>query len=130
LAKELTTYLNQRRRYVAESPETFLLCRANGSPYSVLRASGTICQLMRQAGFKPAQGRLGPRTHDLRHAFATHRLRQWYRSGADLQQRLPYLSVYLGHQNLLGTEIYLKASSDLLGLASHRMATRFRKERP
>ncbi len=85
---------------------------------------------MRQAGFKPAQGRSGPRPHDLRHAFANERLRRWYRSGADLQRRLPDLSVYLGHQNLLGTEIYLKASPDLLQVASRRLAKRFRKTEP
>jgi hypothetical protein len=37
--------------------------------------------------------------------------------------------VYLGHQNLLGTEIYLKATPDLLLQASRRMAGRFQKTR-
>jgi integrase len=126
LLKELKKYREERRRHLPEGPESFLFCRADGSAYSVPCASVTIRQLMRQAGFKPAQGRLGPRPHDLRHAFANERLRQWYRSGADLQRRLPDLSVYLGHQNLLGTEIYLKAKPDLLRVASRRLARRFR----
>lgn len=130
LGKELDKYVKERRRYVGQSPESFLLCRANGSAHSLLSASCTIRKLMRQAGFKPAQGRFGPRPHDLRHGFARERLRLWYRSGADLQRRLPDLSVYLGHQNLLGTEVYLKASPDLLAVASRRMAARFQKTQP
>ena len=127
LCKELEKYVTERRRYVGGDPESFLLCHANGRAYSVLGASCAVRKLMRQAGFKPAQGRAGPRTHDLRHGFARERLRLWYRSGADLQCRLPDLSVYLGHQNLLGTEIYLKAAPDLLAIASRRMAARFQK---
>lgn len=127
LGKELDKYIEERRRHVGQNPESFLLCRADGSAYSVLSASCTIRELMRQAGFKPARGRVGPRPHDLRHGFARERLRLWYRSGANLQRRLPDLSVYLGHQNLLGTEIYLKAAPDLLAVASRRMAARFRK---
>jgi integrase/recombinase XerD len=128
LAKELNRYIHERRRYVGQNPESFLFCRGDGSAYSVLNASCAIRQLMRKAGFKAAQGRSGPRPHDLRHGFARERVRLWYQSGADLQRRLPDLSVYLGHQNLLGTEIYLKASPDLLAVASRRMAARFQKE--
>lgn len=130
LRRLLEQYLNERRRYVPESPVSPLLCRANGSAYSVPKASDTIRKLMRQAGFKPAQGRSGPRPYDLRHAYANERLRRWYQSGADLQRRLPDLSVYLGHQNLLGTEVYLKARGDLLRWASRRMAARFHKPQP
>lgn len=129
LHRELDHYVAERRRYVDESPESFLLCHADGRPYSVLSASCAIRKLMRQAGFKPAQGRLGPRPHDLRHGFARERLRLWYRSGANFQDRLPDLSVYLGHQNLLGTEIYLRATPDLLREASRRMVNRFQKAR-
>jgi site-specific recombinase XerD len=127
LRQELEHYVQERRRYVGDDPESFLFCRADGSAYSVLSASGTIRQLLRQAGFKPAAGRCGPRPHDLRHGLARERLHLWYRAGADLQRRLPDLSVYLGHQNLLGTEIYLKASSDLLAVVGRRMAAHFRK---
>ena len=129
LGKELEKYIEERRPYVGQNPESWLFCRADGSAYSVPSASCTIRELMRQAGFKPAQGRVGPRPHDFRHGFARERLRLWYRSGADLQRRLPDLSVYLGHQNLLGTEVYLKAAPDLLAVASRRMAARFRKAR-
>jgi integrase/recombinase XerD len=127
LRKELEKYADERGPYVGEAPESLLICRADGSAYSVLTASWTIRKLMRAAGFKPVAGRCGPRAHDLRHGFARERLRLWYRSGVDLQRRLPDLSVYLGHLNLLGTETYLKATPGLLAVASARMAARFNK---
>jgi integrase len=130
LLKEIEKYVEERRHYVNQAPESWLICRADGSAYSVLTASCTIRKLMRAAGFKPTSGRCGPRPHDLRHGFARERLRLWYRSGVDLQRRLPDLSVYLGHLNLLGTEAYLKATPDLLAVASSRMAARFKKAQP
>jgi integrase/recombinase XerD len=38
----------------------------------------------------------------------------------DVQGKLPWLSAYLGHQNVIGTEVYLKATPELLALASSR----------
>lgn len=40
--------------------------------------------------------------------------------GVDLQSRLPWLSAYLGRVNLLGTEAYLAATPELLGVAGDR----------
>jgi hypothetical protein len=38
----------------------------------------------------------------------------------DVHAKLPWLSAYLGHQNVLGTEVYLKATPELLQLTSQR----------
>ena len=70
---------------------------------------------------KPMVGRVGPRPYDLRHAFAMHRLALWYRQGADLHARLPWLSAYMGHDNILGTQTYLSATPELLALAGNRV---------
>jgi site-specific recombinase XerD len=56
----------------------------------------------------------------LRHAFVVHRLIAWYREGADVQRRLPWLSTYLGHTNLSGTQAYLTLTPELLTEASKR----------
>ena len=79
----------------------------------------------RSAKLKPAQGRGGPRPYDLRHTFAVHRLTHWYRQRVDLHARLPWLSAYLGHVDLLGTETYLTATPELLGLAAERLRRRY-----
>lgn len=55
----------------------------------------------------------GPRIHDLRHAYCVHCLKKWVLSGKDLQNLLPYLSVYLGHADFRGTQYYLRLTADL-----------------
>jgi integrase/recombinase XerD len=61
-----------------------------------------------------------PRLHDLRHSFAIRTLLGWYRSGEDVQVRLPALSTYLGHREPACTYWYLSASPELLALAAAR----------
>jgi integrase len=58
-----------------------------------------------------------PRLHDLRHTFAVKTLRDWYRAGVDVEQRLPWLSTYLGHVNPTTTYWYLTATPELLSPA-------------
>jgi hypothetical protein len=50
--------------------------------------------------------------------------------GVDIHARLPVLSAYLGHQNIIGTEVYLKATPQLLELASNRFEQHLRGARP
>jgi integrase len=51
-------------------------------------------------------------------------LTQWYREGVDIHARLPLLSAYMGHDNLLGTETYLRATPDLMALTAKRFEDR------
>ncbi len=60
----------------------------------------------------------------IRHTFAVHRLTQWYEQDVDIHARLPWLSAYMGHNNVLGTEVYLHATPELLQIASDRFARR------
>lgn len=55
----------------------------------------------------------GPRLHDLRHTFAVHCLKKWVIDGRDLTNCLPYLSRYLGHEDLRGTQHYLRLTADI-----------------
>jgi integrase/recombinase XerD len=64
--------------------------------------------------------RYQPRLHDLRHAFAVHRLTEWYRQGADVQRLVHHLSVYLGHAHLSATQVYLTMTPELLQQAGIR----------
>ncbi|MDP3843273.1 MAG: hypothetical protein Q8Q81_11890 [Oxalobacteraceae bacterium] len=64
-----------------------------------------------------------------RHAFAVHRLTDWYRKGVDIQAKLPWLSAYMGHVDVLGTEVYLAATPELMQFASQRFHGRLQKAR-
>jgi integrase/recombinase XerD len=61
-----------------------------------------------------------PRLHDLRHTFAVRTLLGWYRSGEDVQAKMPSLSTYLGHREPASTYWYLSAAPELLALAAVR----------
>jgi len=54
----------------------------------------------------------GPHIHSLRHGFAVQNLRRWAADGTDLAVMLPYLSAYLGHADLRGTQYYLHLAAD------------------
>jgi integrase len=129
LVAELRSYVAQRQRLVRDlgrpDPEAFFL-RRDASGLTVRSASEAIRRLLRQLGLKPATGRAGVRPYEFRHAFAVHRLTAWANEGVDIHTKLPLLSAYLGHVNIIGTEVYLKATPHLLELASTRFAQHLR----
>ena len=127
LAREMEDYLLERQSFAGEltgSDERFFI-GATGKELSVSSAGHTIQKLFQKAGLKPAHGRVGPRPYDFRHTFAVQRLSSWYRQGADLYARLPWLSAYMGHDDILGTETYLTATPELLELAGNRLRRRY-----
>jgi len=87
--------------------------KVDGTSYS----KGMIYYFFRQLLWKcniPHSGRgKGPRLHDLRHAFAIHRLESWYRQGVDLSVKLPLLATYMGHKNLVSTQWYLRLTPEI-----------------
>lgn len=123
LVEELQRYVDLRQRLLAKTvqvePANFFV-RLDGCTLTVRSASLALCRLLRELGMKPLHGRVGARPGELRHAFAVHRLTAWAREGVDVHAKLPWLSAYLGHLNVLGTEVYLRATPELLELASKR----------
>ena len=43
-----------------------------------------------------------------------NRILQWYRSGINPQDRLPFLATYLGHRDITSTLVYITVTQDLL----------------
>ncbi len=132
LVRELYCYIEARQRLVGErlcaDPAAFFL-RKDASPLTVKSASEALRRLLRELGIKPPSGRVGARPYEFRHAFAVHRLTAWAIAGVDVHAKLPLLSAYLGHLNVLGTEVYLKATPELLELASNRFEQHLRHSR-
>lgn len=67
-----------------------------------------------------------PRVHDYRHSFAVQALLRWYRSGANVQAKLPQLSMYLGHVSISSTAYYLHFVPQIAAAAHRRFARHFR----
>jgi len=85
------------------------------SPYGGHYAESTIYKLFREILWSAGISHTGkgPRLHDLRHTFSVHCLKQWVTNEEDLTNLLPYLSKYLGHNDLRGTQHYLRLTADL-----------------
>lgn len=131
LSAELRRYLQARRAYARAQPDDQFFVGQDGMRLRTATASETVRRLLCAAGLKPPKGRVGARPYDFRHAFAVHRLERWYRAGVDLHSRLPWLSAYMGHDNILGTEKYLHATPWLLDVAARRLRRRLaRRARP
>lgn len=127
LGARLRSFMDYRRKVSCAAPNSRVFLKATGGTYSAGEAGSRIRHLLAVAGIRSSKGRSGPRPYDLRHTFAVHRLTAWYRSNVDLAERLPWLSAYMGHDDLLGTEVYLTATPELLDVASRRFAARFRR---
>jgi integrase/recombinase XerD len=130
LTIELNNYLLARQQVVdgtASVEPKALLLRESDQPFTVKVASEVIRRLLRQEGVKPAKGRVGPSPYEFRHAFAVHRLTAWYHQGLDIHAQLPLLSAYMGHNNVLGTPVYLAATPELMSLASQRFAEHYHR---
>ncbi len=87
------------------------------SPFGGHYSESTVYMLfrdvLRQAKISHLGRGKGPRIHDLRHTFAVNCLKKWVLSGRDLNNALPYLSAYLGHEDMRGSQRYLRLTADL-----------------
>jgi len=118
--KALKQYVERRDRlYPLAQARTFFLSDL-GIPLKYGAVRDTFRELRRRLGWRGDSGRRAPRIHDIRHTFACRRLLTWYEEGADVNQRLPALSTYLGHVRVSCTYWYLTAVPDLMAIASSR----------
>ncbi len=123
--REIDRYLQARRKHeLSILPDDPLVWNGYGEGYTGSGIWQGIRALLRTAGIRTPEGRL-PRTHDLRHAFAATALLRWYRTGADVQAKLPLLATYMGHVSIASTEYYLQFIDQLASAASARFAASY-----
>jgi len=119
---ELRTYIDARRSAGApQYPQSGLFWHDQGNDrYTSAAIAWLLVDILRRAELKPRSGRTGPRVHDLRHSMVVNRILQWYRSGINPQDRLPFLATYLGHRDITSTLVYITVTQELLQEASER----------
>jgi integrase len=122
VAAALTSYATARLKAGApsESSAGFFWHEQPPGRHSTVVAGQMVTRVLRRAGVKPERGRVGPRVHDLRHAFVCHRMLTWYREGINPQSRLPFLATYLGHKDIKSTLVYLTITAELMQHANER----------
>ncbi len=121
----LKSYVRRRDDFYPQPPTSRFFLSNQGTPLTDWVTRQTFVKLSRQIGLRKTSDRFGPRLHDLRHRFAVTTLLDWYRTGADVEQRLPVLSTYLGHAHVTDTYWYLSAIPQLLALTKDRLEKRW-----
>lgn len=114
----LRAFTRRRDRLRIDNRSSCLFVSTTGARVQYTSFGHTFRRLLRAVGI---QGRPSPRIHDLRHSFAVTTLCDWYRSGVEVDPRMPLLSTYLGHVSPNTTYWYLKATPQLVGLAAKRL---------
>jgi len=94
-------------------PEDYFFVRRNGHRCKSKPIYEWFRKVLWKAGISHGGKGLGPRLHDVRHAFCIHSLAAMSESGLDLYYALPILSEYLGHQSLEATEKYVRLTSEM-----------------
>jgi integrase len=119
---ELRAYIDTRRRAGGSQDARsglFWHERGNGH-YTPEMITWLLADVIRRTGLKPLRGKTGPRVHDLRHSMVVNRILEWYRTGINPQDRLPFLATYLGHRDINSTLVYITVTQELLHYANER----------
>jgi integrase len=98
-------------------PNAFVFPSADcNKPVSVRSVRNKFDVLIKNIGLTPAERNRherGPCMHCFRHVFAFKSFAQAESDGRSVDESIPFLSIYLGHESLNETDKYLKFSSEL-----------------
>jgi integrase/recombinase XerD len=122
-AEALRTYAECRRRLGYDGLCDRFFVSERGTPMQYHATARTFVALVRRLGLRGPAGEKGACLHHLRHTFAVTRLATWASMGTDVRDRLPHLSVYLGHARPEDTYWYLSATPQTLDPAAARFDT-------
>ena len=105
--------------------ESYLFADKNGNRISIHAVRDYFVRILKSTGIyiKPEPHTRGQCIHCLRHVFAVRSFSQAESQGRSTTDSVPYLSVYLGHFDMDGTEKYLKFSADMLPNLHHPFET-------
>jgi len=117
--RALEQYVRKRLQITPRSPDSPLFLNQRSSRLHHCTVNQTFRQLLRQCVIHHSR-HTGPRIHDIRHTFAVHRLLAWYRDGQDVNARLPWLATYMGHVDIHSTQVYLRATPELIEQVDQR----------
>jgi len=118
---------NDKKRYVPLSEDLWSLYRcyyndihknslsndyffpnARKNPHHTTRVYDMFREALWHCGIEHKGRGHGPRVHDLRHTFAVRCMQKLEKTKGDIVTSLPYLSAYLGHYNIMGSQVYLR----------------------
>jgi len=132
VAEELKTYLNLRSKgnYPMEPESPIIwngLSTTNPGSYAGSAFGKNLSALCNALKIYTSKNQT-PRVHDLRHSFACRVLQKWYQHEEDVQAKLPFLSLYMGHVSIDSTYYYLRLVEETSLQISTRFYESFRKD--
>ena len=119
--QQLDTYQQLREQYHPTPKTDRFFLSDQGTPLTPWSARHAFIRLSEAIGLRKPTDSHGPRIHDLRHTFAVKTILQWYQNGRDVNQKMPFLSAYLGHKKPSDTYWYLTGTPQLLAVAATRL---------
>lgn len=66
-----------------------------------------------------------PRLYDIRHSFACNTILRWLQEGININNKILYLSTYLGHAKISDTYWYLTGTPEIMSLLTHNFEDYF-----
>ncbi len=122
---KLQCYIQERTRIFSATPQDPLFVNLRGGRLSRQVVYMAFRQALSRCGLRGGRGNPGPCLHDLRHGYTCNRLAAAYRRGEDVNALLPALATYLGHVCITYTQVYLRATAELLEMANQRFHNNF-----
>lgn len=116
----LRAYAERRDELCPHAKTSSFFVSCSGDRLVYVTVQKTFSRIVDDAGLGPRTGQRRLRLHDMRHTFACTVLLGWYRSGVDVEAKLPLLSTYLGHSRPSCSYWYFSAVPELLALAAQR----------
>ena len=100
-------------RFATKTANESLFVTKEGESLSANHLSVTFARLCQTAGVQRRDGFVtNPRFQDLRNTFAIHHVAAWIKAGSDLNRMLPALAGYMGIDDLLSPERYLRMTPE------------------
>jgi len=123
---ELKSYVYNRNKLRKHFRDSHFLI-TTGSKKLKLRNFEYAFQLIRDNLLinKKEWNRRPPRLHDIRHSFACNILLNWLKKGINVNNKIIYLSTYLGHVKVANTYWYLTGTPELMQFASKKFKNSF-----
>jgi len=121
----LQRYIQERTRIFPAVPQDPLFVNLQDRRLFLQIVYTAFRQALSRCGLRGGKGNAGPRIHDPRHSYACNRLVAAYRQGGDVNALLPALATYLGHVCITYTQVYLRATAELLEMANQRFHNNF-----
>jgi integrase len=123
---KLSEYLKVRNNFEKSFLENYFFL-TTGSRKLTLRKLEYAFQVIRKSLlYETRPGiRRPPRLYDIRHTFASYTLLRWLKEGEDIDNKMLFLSTYLGHVKVSDTYWYLTGTDELLRFATKKFENYF-----